>query len=343
MFGTLPPNTQTHSVTLAHLTVEDRFVICHLSRAGHSQKKIAEQIGCHPSTVSRELARNKRPNGQYRSRGYDPLYAQRKARARRSKRSVVTKLHPDGDLFPQVAEMLDRHWSPQQISGVLRQEQGKPVISHQTVYTYLWSLDKKHPHRKAMRRRGRRPRKAKPGFINRIARERVSIHDRPKCVERRSRIGDWEIDLMTCHKVSGFLITAVDRKSGVVLIRKVASKHNHRVIDGILKMFEGFDRRVLKTFTFDNGVEFYHTGRLKSELGVKVYHADPYRSGQRGTNENTNGLIRQFIPKSLHYQDVTHQWVKKVQKSLNDRPRLRHKYQTPAQFFESHSKIAFRI
>ena len=194
-----------------------------------------------------------------------------------------------------------------------------------------------------MRRRVRRPRKAKPGFLLRFAKQRVSIHDRPKCVDKRTRIGDWELDLMTCKGASGFLITAVDRKSGVVLIRKVPNKQNHRVIDGILKMFERFDRRALKTFTFDNGVEFYHTARLTAALGVKVYHADPYCSGQRGTNENTNGLIRQYIPKSVHFEEVSHWAIKKIQKLLNDRPRLRHEFQTLAQFFEIHSKIAFQI
>jgi len=322
---------------MSHLSFEERRVISQSLLHGVSQLQIAQQLARSPSTISREIARNRFEDGQYHA-----LRAHRNAIDRRSQRTVTPKLEKP-EIFAKVATKLELNWSPQQISGTLAAESGKPVISHQTIYSYLWRLDKNHTHRQGMRRRGRRPRKAKPGFVAKAIRDRASIHDRPRVVKTRGRIGDWELDLMCCHRNSGFLITAVERKTGYTLIRKVASKHSVRVTDGIIKMFEGFDRSVIKTFTFDNGVEFYYHGRLTRALGVKVYFADPYNSGQRGTNENTNGLIRQYFPKTLDYGLISLRDVQRAQRLLNERPRLRLDFRTPSAVLGKHPKIAFRI
>lgn len=322
---------------MQHLSFEERIVIGTEFRSGTPQVEIAKQLGRSPSTISRELARNRSGDRVYHSQR-----AHRKAIDRRSQRTVTPKMERP-EVYEKVTEKLELNWSPQQISGVLALEHGEPIISHQTIYNYLWCLPKKHAHRRGMRRRGRRPRKAKPGFISRALRDRTSIHDRPKVVNERGRTGDWELDLMTCHRTSGYLITAVERKTGYLLMSKVASKHSGKVTDGIVKMFAFMHPAVVKTFTFDNGTEFYYHGKLTRKLGVKVYFADPYNSGQRGTNENTNGLVRQYFPKTLDYESISHKAVKKVQDLINDRPRLRLKFQTPAATLGKHPKIAFQI
>ena len=322
---------------MSHLSLEERAVISSGLVRGETQKAIANSLGRSPSTVSREIARNRELG-----HGYFFPCANQKAIRRRRQRNVTPKIQ-QGDLFEKVAEKLVLNWSPQQISGWLAEQDDKLRVSHQTIYDYLWRLPQDHVHRRAMRRRGKRPRKAKPGFITRAAQDRVSIHDRPQVVAKRARTGDWELDLMTCHRASGYLITAVERRTGYLLVSKVASKHSGKVIDGIVKLFGFMDEALLKTFTFDNGTEFYYHAKLNKKLGVKVYFADPYNSGQRGSNENTNGLIRQYFPKTLGYESISHQAVKKVQELINHRPRRRLNFQTPAAVLGKHPRIAFQI
>lgn len=322
---------------MAHLTLEERYVISTGLLYGETKQEIAQRLGRHPSVIGREIRRNRSASGIYCG-----TRAHRLARERRQQRPMITKMETPG-VAAKVFEGLEQQWSPEQISNTLKNDCGASVISHQTIYDYVWCLPNDHLHRRSLRRRGRRPRKAKPGFITRKQRDRKSIHDRPKVVQERCRTGDWELDLMTCHRGSGYLITAVERKTGYTLIRKVRSKHTSRVMDGILKMFEGFDATLMKTFTFDNGNEFYSYARLERDLGVKVYFADPYNSGQRGTNENTNGLIRQYFAKTLAYGLISHRDVKRVQNLLNERPRRRLQYRSPAAVLGKHPKIAFRI
>lgn len=322
---------------MAHLTLEERSVISSGVIHGETQVEIAKKIGRSPSTVSREMRRNRSSNGQYAA-----MRAHRISIDRRAQRTITPKLEQP-ELAQKVHAKLLLNWSPQQISGWLAKTHRKRILSHQTIYAYLWSLPKNHPHRRAMRRRGRRPRKAKPGFIARALKTRVSIHERPKVVNERRRTGDWELDLMTCHRTSGHLITAVERKTGYTLIQKVPSKRSAQVMNRIIGMFDGFHRDLIRTFTFDNGNEFYFHSMLVRSLGVKVYFADPYASGQRGTNENTNGLIRQYFPKTLDYGLISHWDIKRAQKLINERPRLRLGFQTPAAVLAKHPKIAFRI
>ena len=193
-----------------------------------------------------------------------------------------------------------------------------------------------------MRRRGRRPRKAKPGFLARMA-DLPSIHHRPKVIETRSRIGHWEMDLMALHRSSGRLITVVERKSGFLLTAKIACKQSHVVMRGIIKLFKGIDPAVVQTMTFDNGTEFYYYNMLVQKLGVKVYFADAYSPWQRDSNENTNGLLRQYFLKIVNYGSISHHAVRQAQGQINHRPRLRHNFQTPAAILAKHQKIEFRL
>ena len=315
---------------------ERYFIADHISR-GRSQKWISDQLGRHPSTISRELRRNQCVDGTYRF-----YQAQKRAVSRKRFRTVLPKIYR-GELRRKINSLLLRNWSPEQISNYLRMTGFKFQISHQTIYKYVWSLKRDHRLRKALRRRGRRPRRRKPGFVNRARAERRSIHERPKVVDHRQRLGDWELDLVTCYRNSGYLITAVERKSGYTMISRVKTKCSGGVMDKIVAMFRNMAKRLRLTFTFDNGVEFYYFKRLMRDLGVHVYFADPYNSGQRGTNENTNGLIRQYFPKQMPYGSIKNKDIKRVVQLLNNRPRKRLNFQTPKHVFRSPTKIAIQI
>ena len=322
---------------MSHLSTEDREVIARMVLQGSSQKAIAKEIGRSASTVSRELDRNRKANELYSSR-----IADRRASARRSNRTLERKME-NPELLASVGKKLEENWSPEQISGRLAEEEGKSVVSHQTIYGYLNGLERSHPHRQAMRRRGRRYRSRKDRPTRSRIPNRVPISERPKVVALRKRFGDWELDLVVGTEHSGFLVTAVDRRSGFALIRKVSDKRSATVMSAIIAMFKEVSADLLKTFTFDNGTEFTGHAILTKELGVKVYFADPYNSGQRGTNENTNGLIRQYAPKKLNFGYVSFGDVKKIAATLNNRPRKRLRYRTPNEILYGRGKIAFQF
>lgn len=319
------------------LNADERTFLAEQIGIGKKKKWIADQLGRHPSTIGRELDRNRCPDGKYRC-----FKAQQRAVERKRYRTVTPKML-NGKLRRFVVSLLFRNWSPEQISSWLRLTGSKYQVSHQTIYKYVWRHPLAHPVRSSLRRRGRRPRKKKPGFINRARRERRSIHDRPGIVQRRGRVGDWELDLMRCHRNSGYLITAVDRRSGYTLISRSKKKNSGDVMDRIVSMFRHIPKRLRLTFTFDNGVEFYYFKRLEEELGVTVYFADPYNSGQRGTNENTNGLIRQYFDKQTSYGSISNKDIKRVVQLLNNRPRKRLNYQAPKTVFRPPQKIAIQI
>jgi IS30 family transposase len=322
---------------VSHLTIEEREVIARLHCQKVSQKEIAQELGRSPSTICRELQRNKKAR-----RDYGSHLAQQQACQRRANRPLTRRME-NPELLAKVSRTLEENWSPEQISGRLREETGKPVVSRQTIYNYLNCLKANHPHRRAMRRKGRRYRSRKDGVRNSKIPNRVPISKRPQCVEARKRLGDWELDLVVGTNHSGYLITAVDRRSGYMRIRKVANKRSRTVMRGICEMFKNEDRSLLKTFTFDNGTEFTRHAILAKKLGVKVYFADPYNSGQRGTNENTNGLVRQYAPKSLDFRLVSYCDVLRIAQRINNRPRKRLRYRTPQEVLYEHRKIAFQF
>lgn len=312
---------------MAHLTLSDRIVIRKLILSGQRQNYISRLLGVSASTISREISRN-----HVTGKHYNAAEANKRAVFLKRRPSVVSKLE-DPALFAIVSEKLSLNWSPEQISGHLRTTGGEAQVSHQTIYAYLWSLDRNHAHRKAMRRKGHHDRKQKPGFIAKQKADRISIHDRPQVANQRRRIGDWELDLVVCKKGTGYLVTAVDRKTGYMLLGRTKTKRTGSVMEAIRKMFSGIENNLIKTMTFDNGTEFYYHRMLTRWFGVKVYFADPYNSGQRGTNENTNGLLRQYFCKGMDYSAISWQAVRRAAMLLNSRPRKRHNYQTPASLF----------
>lgn len=310
-----------------HLTLSEREVIAQLLAAGKNPSQIAKHLGRAPSTISRELRRNKVGSVDiYYAVQADWLAGERR---RESKQPFVQH---DERVWSYVRDKLAEQWSPEQIAGRLREEypdDARMHISHETIYAsiyadrreggVLWKQLRRHHRRRRPRGSGRRSR---GGIVG-----RVGIEERPAIVEKRSRKGDWEGD--TVAGKSGRLVTAVDRKSRYVLIAKVPDKRASSVNRGGIRALQKVPETFRKTLTLDNGTEFARFGELERALSLRVYFAEPYHSNQRATNENTNGLLRQYFPRETDFREVSHQAVAKVQQRLNNRPRKCLGYRTP--------------
>lgn len=302
-----------------HLTLEERELLYRLRHKGKSKAEIAELLGRHRSTVYRELERN---TGQ---RGYRPKQAQRLADQRRLACRRPRKME-DSDVHQYVQERLEKGWSPDQIAGRSRRDSSRRrsrCLSRQTIYNWI---DDRAPQWRLWLRRGGRPPERR-GKLN----DCVRISGRPDVINRRCRYGDWEGDTMVGKGRRSSLVTLVERKSGYARIGRadnMKAKTTRRVTERRMKDLPAPLRR---SVTFDNGKEFAEHRRLAQTLGLEIYFALPYRSWQRGTNENTNGLLRQFFPKGTDFSRISHREVARVEALLNERPRKRLDYRTPAE------------
>ena len=317
--------------TYSRLTREQRYTIEAMSRNGSEQKDIAEVIEVHPSTVSRELRRS----GMNRDT-YGGVAAQRHADAREWKgRRVDPALIADAE-----ARMRGEQWSPQQISRQLARE-GLDSISHETLYAHIYR-DKRaggdlHSH---LRHRCKSYRKRGVGRERRgRLTNQVMIDQRPAVVDERSRIGDWEMDTVIGRPGGPVLVTMVERLSRYTLIALAHSREALEVSGAILAATRGHREKILTT-TYDNGKEFALHRVLAAVLGADAYFAHPYHSWERGLNENTNGLIRQYFPKGTDFSNVSPLQIQTVQNKLNSRPRKCLDYQTPNDIFNLPPPIA---
>jgi IS30 family transposase len=306
------------------LTQALRYQIEILKKAGKNQKDIADLVKVSPSTICRELQRN---TGR---RGYRPKQAQLKAENRRKLTAKPLKM--TAVAIDLIAAKIRINWSPEQISGWLKKEKGL-FISHERIYQHIWT-DKLnggtlYRHlRHSGKKRKRYGSKDKRGQI----RGRVSIDDRPVIVSEKTRLGDWEIDTVIGKNHQGALVTIVDRVSKFTLIKKVASKHADVVTEATITLLQPYLDRTL-TITADNGKEFAGHEKIKAALDADVYFAHPYSSWERGLNENTNGLIRQYFTKGSSFENITDKDVDDVMKKLNHRPRKTLNYKTPHSVF----------
>lgn len=306
-----------------HLTLEERDRIAQLRCQGADQKEIAKAVGRSPATISRELRRNRQGDEYFAGQ------AHQQAEQRRRERPLVRKLD-DPYINQTVRAGLSHYWSPEQIEGRLKLTPGEhqTSVSARTIYTWIARDPHREHWRKFLRRRGKRPfRCKKPSGIG------APIVQRPEVIEDRLRLGDFEGDTVLGPPGTGGLATLVDRKSRLTIIVKINSKeadHVHQKIKERLKQLDDEHRR---SVTFDNGGEFARCYRLERHLGMQLYFAEPGCPQQRGTNENTNGLIRQFFPKGTDFRDVTHAEVREVENLLNNRPRACLGYRTPNEVF----------
>ncbi len=312
-----------------HLTIEERDLLAKLRHQGAEQKEIATRLKRSPSTISRELRRNCVGEQYYAGQ------AQRQYEQRRRERPLTRKLD-DPELNETVRCGLAQEWSPEQITGRLEQQHPKSsqrCVSPQTLYAWI----KQDPHREHwesfLRRRGKRPHRRKEGTSGEGAR----IDGRPKVIEKRLRLGDFEGDTVLGPPGTGGLATLVDRKSRYTIVVKIRSKDANHVHEKLKQRLKQLDEERRRSVTFDNGTEFARCHRLEKHLGMKLYFADPGCPYQRGTNENTNGLIRQYDPKGTEFKDVSHVDVRRVENLLNNRPRACLGFRTPTEvFFEKH-------
>jgi IS30 family transposase len=308
-----------------HLTIEERDRIAQLRHRGADQKEIAKALNRSPGTISRELRRNA-TGGEYLAG-----QAQQMAQRRRRERPLTRKMD-DPQLQATVRRGLAQNWSPEQIEG--RQQQQFPDeperhISDQTIYTWVAEDEDREHWESMLRRRGKRPSRRKTTSTGEGAR----IEQRPEVIESRLRLGDFEGDTVLGPPGTGGLVTLVDRKSRYTIVVKIQSKDADHVHAKIKQRLKELDEERRRSITFDNGTEFARCHRLEKHLGMELYFADPGCPHQRGTNENTNGLIRQYFPKGTDFRDVSHAEVREVEKLLNNRPRACLGFRTPAEVF----------
>jgi IS30 family transposase len=306
-----------------HLTLEERDRIAQLRHQGADQKEIARAVERSPSTISRELRRN-HTDGEYFA-----AQAQREAERRRQERPLVRKME-DPEINQAVRGRLAQEWSPEQIEGRMRQEDSDHSVSSQTIYTWIEQDEDREHWESMLRRRGKRPYRRKNATTTGDA---ARIDQRPEVIEERLRLGDFEGDTVLGPPGTGGLATLVDRKSRFTIVVKVQSKNADHVHEKIKQRLKELDDERRHSITFDNGTEFARCHRLEKHLGIELYFADPGCPYQRGTNENTNGLIRQYFPKGTDFRDISHNQVRQVEKLLNNRPRKCLGFRTPAEVF----------
>ena len=322
-------------MTYRHLNDDEREQIAHMKMNGKSQRAMARKLGSAPSTISREQARNRYPtDGSYKVVHAGSMARGRRRRPRQGSR--FEQIH-----WLEVEALLRQDYSPEQVSGWLRRH-GNFNISHETIYRYVWE-DKEAGGTLSQHLRGARKQRRK-GYGRYDSRGRLAgkamIEERPPEAENRTEIGHWEVD--TVHgKGKASIATIVDRKTGYVLIGKLENRTvqatNERLRQLISKHSDRFE-----TITSDNGCEFHGYRDLEDRCGVTFYFAHPYHSWERGTNENTNGLIRQYLPKGCCMNDLTQARCNAIARKLNERPRKRHGYRTPAELFDNPIDVALQ-
>ncbi len=311
-----------------HLTQEERCQICALRKSGLSEPAIARQLGRDRTTVWREVRRN---GG---GRGYRHRQAQGKASARRSAASsVARKMTPER--WRLVEDRLADGWSPEQIAGRLRKE-GVPMAGRQWIYRHV-RADRKSGGQLylLLRRRGKKPnwkggRHAGRGHIP----GRVDISERPAVAEAKERVGDWEADTIIGKGHGGALVSLVERASKYTLLALVGRKTADAVGNAMLGMLLPL-HALVHTITADNGKEFAGHAQVAQALGAGFFFATPYHSWERGLNEHTNGLVRQYFPKWTDFRQVTDAQVKAVQDRTDARPRKALGCLTPEEAFRA--------
>jgi len=317
------------------LTEEDRIEIYAMKQAGKEQNKIAAELGVHPSTISRELHRN---TGL---RGYRPKQAQQKTLHRRFTARKAVKMTPE--TIDYIESKLREQHSPEQIAERMKFDSRRDAqaVSHERIYQHIWQDKARggtlYKHLRIGGTRQRRKRRNSRDMRGTIA-NRVGIEKRPRIVERRIRVGDWEGDTVIGKNHQGALVTLVDRKSKLTLIGKVDRYSAEAVKQTIISLMEMLPRRNY-TLTVDNGKEFSGHESVAETLGIKVYFADPYSAWQRGLNENTNGLIRQYVPKATEVRSLTDRQVQHIMDRLNNRPRKSLGFLTPNEIFYERKKL----
>ncbi len=306
-----------------HLIQEQRYAINMLLKTDHNHTEIAGVIGVHKSTISRELRRNKGLRGYRHKQAHDQATARRKGK---------TKLRIDADTWVFIERLIQKEWSPEQIRGWMKNEMGYSV-SHERIYQHILQ-DKQAGGRLYLHLRCRKKRKKRYGSHDRRGQipNRISIDERPFIVDSRCRLGDWEVDTIIGRRHQQAIVSLAERKSRLTLIQKVDRKTSLQVSQSVIELLRPVQHRV-HTITGDNGKEFSGHQEIAKFLDTDFYFAHPYSSWERGLNENTNGLIRQYFPKGRDFATITDREIQSAMDKLNNRPRKCLGFKTPNQVF----------
>lgn len=319
-----------------HLNPQQRYTISAMKQKGFGNKTIAEAIGVNPSTVGRELKRN------IGKRGYSHTLAQEMADERKER--VVVNGKKSAEMWKRVEMLLKEDLSPQQICGVLRKEGAR--ISHQCIYDHI-KQDKdnggtlfEHCRHKLKHRARQSSDQAKCKNIP----NRTSISERPKEVDEKNRFGDWEMDTIVGKNNKGAIVTLTERKTNILLMALLPHGKNApetaKVVNRLLLPYKQY----VNTITTDNGSEFACHETITKKIGAKVYFADPYSSWQKGSIENMNKLIRQYIPKGTSFDGLDNKTIKQIQMKINKRPREKLNFESPIKVFQMEmKKIALAV
>jgi IS30 family transposase len=317
------------------LSMEEREVIMIRLNQGKSARAIARQLGRAPSTISREIRRSGPPQ----------KYRAQRAQARALKcRHVVRK--PKKLDYEPLRQYVDRqlraYWSPEQIAGRLKRKSVKPRmrVSHETIYRFILEAAAQGVDYEKYLRQGHR--RHTYGYRGKAKYHRIrdakSIEQRPAVVDRKKRVGDWEMDtLRGAARSAAGVATCVERKTNYLVMAKVNSRKAAAYNRATARAFARQAGLPLRTMTTDRGMEFAEFEELERWLGVRVYFAHSYHAWERGLNENTNGLLRQFFPKGRDFGKVSSQQIHRVGKLINNRPRKALKYRTPVEALKARS------
>lgn len=314
-----------------HLTYDQRCQIFALKESGSFSSEIAKVIGVHRTTIFRELKRNSDTSG------YHYQKAQEISLSRRS-RPHNKKMFPT--MIMIIEEKLLMDWSPEQISGWLKKNENIS-ISHETIYKHIWQDKAKGGTLyKHLRHKGKKYNKRSGGSAGRgCIYNRVDIKERPAIVENKVRLGDWELDTIVGAKHKGAIVSMVDRTAKLTKLVKVNNKTAAEVRDALIKKLRPI-RKFVFTLTSDNGKEFAYHQAVSRDIKADFFFATPYHSWERGLNEHTNGLVRQYFPKSTSFGDISEEDIERVEELLNNRPRKSLGYETPIEAFRRLSKAS---
>jgi transposase, IS30 family len=308
-----------------------RVELAVLLSTGKTQTACANILGMDRSNVCLEIKRNKDSDGIYRGVNAHKRYLDR----RKKVKSKYKKILNDKKLRRHIVRKLKQLWSPEQISGRLKMAAGETVICFETIYTFVYEYRKdlvkylRHQKSKYRRKRGSRARME----LSLAPRGRM-ISERPKEVEERKVVGHWEDDTVVGKERTQRIWSCVERKSGFAMAEKLDTVTAQIIHEKALGRFRSLPQKVRKTLTRDNGKELSgYDDALEKKTGLSVYHANPYHSWERGSNENWNGLLRQFFPKGMYFATITQYKVTHAVRMLNDRPRKRLGYKTPREVF----------
>jgi IS30 family transposase len=305
----------------------ERYAMANMMHRGYSYREIARILGRSVSTISREKLRNAtQHDGRYRAEKAHQYAMARRSRTRKQDQYSLEQ-------WEAVAGLVQRKWSPEQIAGRARSMR-QACMSKETIYRYLrcerrgggqtWR------HLRIVSKFGRK-RRGSPATRGRLVGKR-HISERPRAVELRVRMGHWEGDTVMGSDMRHCVLTLVERVSGYVIIKKLTARTKEQAAAALTQAIDEVKRKV-RTITLDNGTEFHDYGKVEAQCAVKFYFATPYHSWERGTNENTNGLIRQYLPKGMCMRQVTQADCDAIAAELNNRPRRRLGFKTPSERF----------